>query len=126
MKKFWKLIILSLLIVVGITVWFIKGNSSTNNFWHFNFYEMVMLIITLFLGIVVTYYLPERNTQKRTFNNVYIEKTKEVKEYLDVTCKNHIINDYLKKDFNVYLLSDTKTVSNKITLLENNLLHIEF
>ena len=119
MKKFWKLIILSLLIVVGITVWFIKGNSSTNNFWHFNFYEMVMLIITLFLGIVVTYYLPERNTQKRTFNNVYIEKTKEVKEYLDVTCKNHIINDYLKKDFNVYLLSDTKTVSNKITLLEN-------
>lgn len=119
MKKLWKILAPCLLFVVGIIFWIFKGNASTNEFWHFNFYEMIMLIITLFLGVIVTYYLPEKNTQKRTFNNVYIEKTKEVKEYLDSICKNHILNDYLKIDFNVYLLSDTKTVNNKITILEN-------
>lgn len=113
-------IILIILFIVSIVLWGIYGNKSDDKIWHLTFYEIVILVITLFLGIIVTYYLPERNTRKRLFDNTYIEKVKSLSAFLENTCKCHLLNDYMKKDFNLYVITDSKTVNNKISLLENH------
>ena len=76
-----------------------------------------MLLATLFLGVVVAYYLPEKDTALRTYNNIYIEKIRELKDFIINECKKHMTDDYLLQDFDIYLLSDVKMLNNKIELL---------
>lgn len=113
------LIIIAALISIVLLLWLVLGNIYGPPFWQIPLKDWISIVVSIIIGligIVIAYKLNEKSTNKRMLLNAYIEKIASLTDTL-IACRNSIINDYLKKDFCVTMLSYNKIINNSVDLL---------
>lgn len=111
------MIILMILITIAMIVWLILSAVYHNCFWGINFADWVTLMVTIVLGYIVAYILVEKNNRRRKFQEVFLEKIRDLEKRV-YNAMEIIDTQYLSKDCKVLLLTSSKNISNLITLLE--------